>query len=240
MAKRYRDAPFRSVSIAAGKDDWLRNRRFGQTGYREPQPEISETYRPRSPDHQIRVYRGPLPVSVRTVETPAKSPRPPASVVPIKPDKPSLPVPLPTAGSEDDRTGAPPRPGQFAFRAAVIAAYGRCAVTGCQDEAALEAAHIVPFVDERSHRLENALCLRADIHALYDRGLLAIDAAGVVAVASSIRTAEYKRLHGRQITRPAVKANWPNPALLSKHVEFVRTAVIDALRSAREEAGKAT
>lgn len=96
--------------------------------------------------------------------------RKPAPMAPAQSNAVAI-VPMP-----DEKCNAapsnPPRPGQFEFRDRVLAAYGACAVTGCAISEALEAAHIVPFVDERSHRMENALCLRADIHALYDCGLI--------------------------------------------------------------------
>src|SRR5258708_30247438 len=34
----------------------------------------------------------------------------------------------------------------------------------------LEAAHIQPYVDERSNHPQNGLCLRVDLHRLFDEG----------------------------------------------------------------------
>jgi putative restriction endonuclease len=54
---------------------------------------------------------------------------------------------------------------------------GRCAITGSRVLQVLEAAHLIPFASGKSNRdaLENGILLRADIHTLFDRGLMAID-----------------------------------------------------------------
>jgi putative restriction endonuclease len=71
-----------------------------------------------------------------------------------------------------------PRLGQAAFRHAVDEAYEyRCAVTGSRTYPSLEAAHIRDFASERgTHSVPNALLLRSDVHALYDRGYIGVDA----------------------------------------------------------------
>lgn len=111
---------------------------------------------------------------------------------------------------------APSRDGQAAFRAAVLDAYGKCAVTGCHDRDALQAAHVIPYVDERSHVLSNGLCLRADVHCLYDRDLLRIGADMVVWVSPEVKSAEYRALHGVQVAVPALHRHRPCPILLSE------------------------
>jgi HNH endonuclease len=70
------------------------------------------------------------------------------------------------------------RQNQGPFREALITREeGRCAVTGCRVLAVLEAAHLIPFAGGNPKRdsLENGLLLRADIHTLFDRGLMAVD-----------------------------------------------------------------
>jgi hypothetical protein len=54
---------------------------------------------------------------------------------------------------------------------------GRCAITGCSVLDVLEAAHLIPFATGEPERdaPENGILLRADIHTLFDRGLMAID-----------------------------------------------------------------
>jgi hypothetical protein len=85
-----------------------------------------------------------------------------------------LPVPAPSERVRPGDVNYASREGQDAFRALMLRAYGRCAVTGSTVEAALEVAHIIPYVDPRSNLISNGLCLRADIHRLYDRDMLRI------------------------------------------------------------------
>lgn len=68
------------------------------------------------------------------------------------------------------------RQGQPAFRNALIDAYeGRCAITGCEVREVLEAAHISPYRGTHTNHVTNGLLLRADIHTLFDRGLIRVD-----------------------------------------------------------------
>ncbi len=67
------------------------------------------------------------------------------------------------------------RRGQPEFRKNLLKAYKyKCAITGCDAEEALEAAHIVPYSEEENYDLENGLLLRADIHTLFDLRLINI------------------------------------------------------------------
>ena len=53
------------------------------------------------------------------------------------------------------------RQGQSAFRAALLEAYhGRCAITGCDAAAVLEAAHLRPYRGPESNTVPNGLLLR--------------------------------------------------------------------------------
>jgi predicted restriction endonuclease len=68
------------------------------------------------------------------------------------------------------------RRGQPQFRAKLIKAYGeQCAITGCRTLAILEAAHITPYLGPATNKTSNGILLRADIHTLWDLGLIAID-----------------------------------------------------------------
>lgn len=67
------------------------------------------------------------------------------------------------------------RQGQPAFRNALLAAYNnRCAITGCTIDDVLEAAHISPYLGKHTNHVTNGLLLRADVHTLFDRGLIKI------------------------------------------------------------------
>jgi hypothetical protein len=68
------------------------------------------------------------------------------------------------------------RQGQARFRCDLLAIYdSRCAITGCSLEHILEAAHITPYLGPHTNDLSNGLLLRADIHTLWDKGLVAVD-----------------------------------------------------------------
>jgi hypothetical protein len=68
------------------------------------------------------------------------------------------------------------RQGQPKFRRDLLAAYdGRCAVTGCPILEILEGAHIKPYRGAHTNHVTNGLLLRADIHTLFDLGLLRVD-----------------------------------------------------------------
>lgn len=69
----------------------------------------------------------------------------------------------------------PPRPGQVEFRENLCKAYdNKCAISGCDIEKVLEAAHIIPWKGNHSHEVWNGLLLRSDIHKLVDAYLIAI------------------------------------------------------------------
>lgn len=67
------------------------------------------------------------------------------------------------------------RQGQPAFRKMLLEAYERqCALTDCPVEEILEAAHICRYLGAQTNVVQNGLLLRADLHTLYDRALIAI------------------------------------------------------------------
>ena len=96
------------------------------------------------------------------------------------------------------------RRGQPEFRKQLIKAYGgRCAISGCDAEAALEAAHIVPYKGPKSNSLFNGILLRADLHTLFDLGLLAVDTANMtVILAPEIKGTAYGDLLGTAVSVP--------------------------------------
>jgi hypothetical protein len=67
------------------------------------------------------------------------------------------------------------RPNQAKFRREVLAkSRGECVLTGTRLEAALEAAHIIPVQRGGGDTVGNGLCMRSDIHTLFDSGHLRI------------------------------------------------------------------
>lgn len=115
------------------------------------------------------------------------------------------------------------REGAPAFRSALIRAYnGRCAVTGCAVLEILEAAHIKPYRGRDSNLVNNGLLLRADIHTLFDKGLLWLTELLTVEVSSLLDGSEYAALKGRHLNLPADTSNHPHHDNVLDHREFCR------------------
>lgn len=110
------------------------------------------------------------------------------------------------------------RRGQPDFRNKLIAAYGgRCAVTGWDAVAALEAAHMIPYCGPKSHHVTNGLLLRADLHTLFDLDLIGIDPETMtVALAPPITATTYAEYQGRKLTLPAFATDAPNHEALEE------------------------
>jgi len=111
------------------------------------------------------------------------------------------------------------RQGQGNFRKKLLEVYqGACVVTGYQVPEALEAAHIVPYMGKATNALSNGLLLRADIHTLFDLGLLAIDEQEkAVVLDPSLRSSSYADLHGKRIASPSTSEALPSKLALEQH-----------------------
>ncbi len=120
------------------------------------------------------------------------------------------------------------RRGQPKFRKDLLEAYGyRCAITGCDAEEALEAAHIIPYCETEDNAIYNGLLLRADIHTLFDLNLIAIAPGDnypndidslTVHIAPSLLQTSYGELHNNPIKLlPKNQSDLPNKdALISR------------------------
>ncbi|GJH11730.1 hypothetical protein CBA19CS11_22850 [Caballeronia novacaledonica] len=117
------------------------------------------------------------------------------------------------------------RQGQPAFRRALLNAYEhRCALTGCDVPQVLEAAHICGYMGPETNDVRNGLLLRADLHTLYDRMLIAIDpATHEVSIAPELRESEYASLEGRALRLPKHPGQRPSPEALQIHWMHVRS-----------------
>ena len=119
------------------------------------------------------------------------------------------------------------RLGQGAFRATVTEAYEkRCAISGEKTLPVLEAAHIQPYADAGPSTIGNGLLLRSDLHTLFDKHYLTINADNlVVEVSDRIRSEfsngkEYYRFHGKPLqTVPRNAAERPAQQYLRYHNE---------------------
>lgn len=108
------------------------------------------------------------------------------------------------------------RRGQPKFRKALLEAYsGSCAVTGCDVETVLEAAHIVSYAGDETNHVTNGLLLRADIHTLFDLGELKIDRNGVIHIGDKLGNTPYSEFHGKKIRRPDDLSKGPNREALT-------------------------
>lgn len=115
------------------------------------------------------------------------------------------------------------RQGQAKFRKQLLSAYsGKCAVTGCAVEALLEAAHIVPYQGSETNVVTNGLLLRADIHTLFDLGLLWINPGSLlVEVAELLKQSEYGSLASKPIGLPALASDRPSVEALQSRLDLL-------------------
>jgi putative restriction endonuclease len=115
------------------------------------------------------------------------------------------------------------RDGQDRFRASVLEAYGSvCAVTGSDAVVALDAAHITPYLGPATSVITNGICLRADVHRLWDGGQLAVDEGDLtVVLGRALRATTYAPLHGRPLAaRPRRPEQRPSVYALRAHREW--------------------
>jgi putative restriction endonuclease len=120
------------------------------------------------------------------------------------------------------------RLGQGAFRLLTAKNYHeKCCITAESTVPVLEAAHIRPVTQEGDHALSNGLLMRADMHILYDRGLIGVDPDYRIRVSGQIREqylngrAHYR--HDGEPLRSLPEDEWlrPDRDLLAWHMETV-------------------
>ena len=117
------------------------------------------------------------------------------------------------------------RRGQQGFRSSLIDAYGgQCAITGCGIVDILEAAHVRGYLGEYTHRVDNGLLLRADLHTLFDLHRVWIDDGFMVRVAESLRGTEYEAYDGQRLRLPRQTAHYPKREHLAHHRQGTEAA----------------
>ncbi|KAB2699301.1 hypothetical protein F9K79_09410 [Ochrobactrum sp. Kaboul] len=125
-------------------------------------------------------------------------------------------------GQEDARTKilteVARRQGQATFRKKLLKAYnGKCAITGTTVTAVLQAAHITPYLGVETNHVTNGILLRADLHNLFDLGLLKIDPKTMtVSVSDSLVDTPYAELTGKKIRDTASPKDRPSYRALEK------------------------
>lgn len=114
------------------------------------------------------------------------------------------------------------REGQSLFRAQLLEAYrGRCAITGYDLPDALEAAHIAPYRGRQTNIISNGLLLRADIHGLFDAGVITIDSSNLNVLLSKFAAGSMyaDELSGAKLRIPTQKLHAPDLTLIASHRE---------------------
>jgi putative restriction endonuclease len=114
------------------------------------------------------------------------------------------------------------RRGQASFRANLLEAYdGHCCITGCDLKDALEAAHITPYRGPQSNHPQNGLLLRADIHTLFDLGLMAIETTGHLVLAPALLASRsYCDLSNQRLRVPSDPRLIPCAEALFRHRQW--------------------
>lgn len=106
------------------------------------------------------------------------------------------------AGGHQERT-VRARIGQSPFRQRLLGQGDDlgCAFTGPAPAAVLEAAHLYSYAAEGEHYQDGGLLMRRDVHALFDKGLLAVDpSTWTIAVSPQIRDYDaYGPLHAEPL-----------------------------------------
>ena len=119
------------------------------------------------------------------------------------------------------------RLGQGTFRVMITDTYQRrCAVTREKVLPVLEAAHIQPVTAGGTHRIENGLLLRSDIHTLFDRGYVTVTPDHHVRVSRKLKADFHNGEHYLQLDRadvwvPKDPRDRPSRELLEWHADTV-------------------
>ena len=101
------------------------------------------------------------------------------------------------------------RQGQKKFREELLRIYNStCVITKCNVPSVLEAAHITPYLGLNTNKISNGLILRADIHTLWDLGLIAIDPSEMtIHISSVLNGSEYEHFNLIKIIELDVNEN---------------------------------
>jgi len=116
------------------------------------------------------------------------------------------------------------RQGQGSFRKALLSAYSeRCVMTRTRTSWVLEAAHIVPYLGKKTNVLPNGLLLRADVHTLFDLGLISIEPnERRITISKVLQQSPYRGLHGRPVLQPNRASAQPSADALAYHYSRFR------------------
>jgi predicted restriction endonuclease len=115
------------------------------------------------------------------------------------------------------------RRGQSKFREKLLNAYdSQCAVTGTNVAVTLQAAHIMPYKGPATNSVQNGILLRADIHNLFDLGLLTIDPDTlVIGIVEELRGTVFASLEGSKLKVPKKASDHPSKAALTERQKML-------------------
>ncbi|KPZ59271.1 hypothetical protein AN391_01302 [Pseudoalteromonas sp. P1-13-1a] len=122
--------------------------------------------------------------------------------------------------SEDNRSRVTrsqvTRVGQQGFRALILDNfYLKCAISSSEEQALLEAAHIMPYKGAQSNVIQNGLCLRVDLHRLFDKFLISIEPQTLeIVVSDKVKDTYYKNFAGIKLGSSKVGVS---KSLLKRH-----------------------
>jgi len=110
------------------------------------------------------------------------------------------------------------RQGQGIFRKDLLVLYsGRCAISDFIPNAAVDAAHIIPYAESEDHDIGNGLLLRSDLHNLFDDGLLRINPKSLtIELSKELNTTPYAAFDGA-LLRQRVDGTHPSIDAIDHH-----------------------
>jgi integrase len=111
------------------------------------------------------------------------------------------------------------------FKRLLISAYKKCAVTEESYVGVLEACHIQPYIKEESNHIQNGILLRADIHKLFDSGLMTVNEDYVVQVSPSLKSTYYQSFHGKKIHLPENRRHYPSKEALNYNMSIFKVSL---------------
>ena len=115
------------------------------------------------------------------------------------------------------------RRGQQSFRNSLLKAYeSRCSISCCSIVDVLESAHIYPYRGPDTNSVSNGILLRADLHTLFDCGLIAIDVETMRArISTCLKGSEYWSYQHKALDLPRNPAHRPSREALNKREEIL-------------------
>jgi hypothetical protein len=132
----------------------------------------------------------------------------------------------------DIRKSLQKRQGQEKFRQNLIKLYqGRCAITDCDIEGVLEAAHVEPYCISQINELKNGILLRADLHTLFDLNFIIIHPGSKkIEIKESLRNSSYYKFHEKTLPSYVKGIDSPGDDFLNWRYQYYEEYIGQFLR----------